>query len=415
MPGLEKLLIFETKTMNQVFNHRTRVVGPEVQARINALGIGQKMQDLPEELWHPSFRFYVKEDPTRRGGPNLRIIRLDPEKPSLTVTGYIFNKFVHPFEDRFITPREAARLQGFPDDIEFIGSLSSTQQQVGDAVPIELGRAVFSSLLAQLQCHYPNRQVFPALSLFSGAGGLDIAAKTATNQGIGCWNTFAAVEIDPDRCATLEGYFPDALKVFNNDIREVNTDFILRSCGLNASDVWLVYGGPPCQTFSQAGKQKGTYDPRGTLIFQFLRFVEEISPPFFLMENVRNLKAIDQGRLLKTIQSEMRKHYHVECKLLNAADYGSAQLRNRLIFLGTRKDLPIRAYLPHPTHGEISNLFGTKPYKTVGEAFAGLPSPSNFKNHPTESFDDLISASQTTLDFWDNPFDDEDWNEYGLP
>src|SRR3990172_2060145 len=82
----------------QKFSHITRKVGPQVQKRINALKIGQKMQDLPEELWHDSFRYYVKEDPNRNGGPNLRIIRLDPRKPSLTVTVFIFNKFVHPVE-----------------------------------------------------------------------------------------------------------------------------------------------------------------------------------------------------------------------------------------------------------------------------------------------------------------------------
>src|SRR5438477_9329603 len=121
-------------------NHIARSVGPAVQQRIDKLGIGQKMQDLPEELWHESFRFYVKEDPTRQGGPNMRMIRLDPDKPSLTVTGYIFNKFVHPFEDRFITVREAARLQGFPDTLKFEGTLTSTQQQIGNAVPLPLAQ-----------------------------------------------------------------------------------------------------------------------------------------------------------------------------------------------------------------------------------------------------------------------------------
>jgi DNA (cytosine-5)-methyltransferase 1 len=62
-----------------VFNHRMRKVNALVQRRIEALKIGQKMQDLPEDLWHESFRYYVKEDPDRKGSPNLRIIRLDPD------------------------------------------------------------------------------------------------------------------------------------------------------------------------------------------------------------------------------------------------------------------------------------------------------------------------------------------------
>lgn len=137
--------------MNPVYNHQPRRAGPKVQERIDALGIGDKMQDLPEHLWHESFRYYVKEDPDRKGGPNLRMIRLDPQKPSLTVTAYIFNKFVHPYENRFITPREAARLQGFPDDLEFQGSLTSTQLQVGNAVPVSLGQAIFTGLSLKLR------------------------------------------------------------------------------------------------------------------------------------------------------------------------------------------------------------------------------------------------------------------------
>jgi DNA (cytosine-5)-methyltransferase 1 len=371
-----------------IYNHTPRTVGVDVQRRINALQIGQKMQDLPEELWHKSFRFYVKEDPTRKGGPNLRIIRLDPEQPSLTVTGYIFNKFVHPYENRFITPREAARLQGFPDNLEFQGTLTSVQRQIGDAVPIELGKAVFKNLLNTLHKQYPTQQTFQALSLFSGSGGFDIAVKQANETGKATLNTFAGVEIEHDRCETLKHYFGEKLQVFETDITQINSDTILNNCHLNRSNVSVIYGGPPCQSFSQAGKQKGTRDPRGELIFEFLRFVQEIRPPYFVMENVANLKGIDNGRLLQEILSEMDGlGYGVTHRVLNAAYYGSAQKRQRLIFLGSRKELPIQASLPEPTHGESQGFFQLLPLKTVGDAFAGLPSPDyepiEVPPHPT--------------------------------
>jgi DNA (cytosine-5)-methyltransferase 1 len=333
------------------------------------------MQDLPEELWHESFRFYVKEDPTRKGGPNLRIIRLDPDQPSLTVTGYIFNKFVHPYENRFITPREAARLQGFPDSLEFKGTLTSVQRQIGDAVPLELGQAIFTSLLNHFSKNWPKQKIFPALSLFSGAGGLDIAAEQATGQNGNCFQTFASVEIESDRCDTLRGYFGEHLQVFNNDITTINAEFVLNRCELPRNKVWLIYGGPPCQSFSQAGKQKGLHDPQGTLIFEFLRFIAEISPPFFVMENVANLKGISKGTLLAEILSEMNNlGYCVDYRILNAAQYGSPQKRRRFIFLGSKKGFAT-AKLPQPTHSEKANLFGLPLFKTVRQAFEGLPPP----------------------------------------
>lgn len=364
--------------MTQVYNHQPRQVGKEVQRRINALGIGQKMQDLPEELWHESFLYYVKKDPTRKGGPNLRLIRLDPDQPSLTVTGYIYNKFVHPYEDRYITPREAARLQGFPDDLEFKGTLTSVQRQVGDAVPVELGKAVLESMLATMASQSPSHCVFQCLSLFGGAGGLEIAAERASCDSGARLETFASVEIEKDRCDTLRGYFGDRTRVFQEDIREINAESILKACEITRSDVWVVYGGPPCQAFSQAGRQKGVRDPRGTLIFEFLRFLEEMSPPFFMMENVSNLKGIRRGQLLHEILTRMDElGYRVDARILTATHYGSPQRRRRWIFVGSRKDLPVTTRLPDPTHGPLGNLLGLPPFKTVREAFEGLP-PSEY-------------------------------------
>ena len=356
-----------------IFNHQPRRVGATVQERINALGIGQKMQDLPEHLWHESFRFYVKEDPTREGGPNLRMIRLDPEKPSLTVTAYIFNKFVHPYEDRFITPREAARLQGFPDEIEFKGSLTSAQMQVGNAVPVPLGKAVFQSILEHATETFPMESKFNALSLFSGAGGLDIAARQASNADKK-FHTFACVEIDSDCCKTLGGYLGKDTRILQQDISTI-TDPIkfLEACGISAQEISVIYGGPPCQAFSQAGKQKGVEDPRGQMIDEFLRFVEAIRPRYFLMENVKGLKGIGKGKLMAEVIHTMESlGYHVTYDLLNAADFGAAQLRKRLIFVGTRTDVG-KVALPLPTHSPTPDLFTPYLYTTVGEAFAEIP------------------------------------------
>lgn len=369
----------------QQFSHIARKVGPQVQKRINALKVGQKMQDLPEELWHDSFRYYVKEDPNRIGGPNLRIIRLDPRKPSLTVTGFIFNKFVHPVEHRYITPREAARIQGFPDDFLFCGTLTSVQRQVGNAVPVQMAQAVARQILEHAEHYHPlglgkdiyKNACFPAVSLFSGAGGMDLGVIRATHRRA-MFDVRVCVELDHDCCDTLRRNFGSKVTVYEHDISTLDHNDVLLKCQVEGSLLPLVVGGPPCQSFSQAGKQKGVCDPRGELIFMFLRFVQAMQPVYFVMENVSNLRGISRGSLLAEIQSEMDKiGYNITCNLLCAADYGVPQLRRRLVFIGVRKPYP-SVQAPFPTHGDVTeNLLIKHPYVGVGTAFEGLPSLRN--------------------------------------
>jgi DNA (cytosine-5)-methyltransferase 1 len=367
MSGLQTHSDFEN-----IPNHIARRVGAEVQRRIDALKIGQKMQDLPEELWHKSFRFYVKEDPTREGGPNLRMIRLDPNAPSLTVTAYVFNKFVHPYENRFITVREAARLQGFPDSHEFKGTLTSTQLQVGNAVPPPLAKAIFTMVVEQTKKLGIITGKLNALSLFSGAGGMDVGAEQS-----GFINTHLAIDNWSDACKTLRGFYKDKAVVFEKDVQDIKEPLHLWQSTTNADlSPDLIYGGPPCQAFSQAGKQKALSDERGHKIFEFLRFVEELKPALFVMENVANLRGVASGELFKEIQKRIDDlGYNCTVDLLSAADFGTPQLRRRLFFLCCKREIG-RLEMPMPTHNEkrdVLSLFAVPEYVTVGEAFRNLP------------------------------------------
>lgn len=362
-------------------SHVPRKVGATVQSRINALAVGQKMQDLPEHLWHESFRFYVKEDPTRRGGPNLRMIRLDPNRPSLTVTGFVFNKFVHPYEDRFITPREAARLQGFPDNFLFSGCLTSVQRQVGNAVPVQIGEAVGRAILSHMHAHNhlgaPHSMALDGelhvISLFSGAGGLDLGIESPRVLE-SKFSSCIFVENDEDCCATLRRNFGPSLVILRRDIRNVTAADLVCGDNIAAGALSIVIGGPPCQSFSHAGKQRSTRDARGLLVFEFLRVVSEVMPAYFVMENVKNLKSIEHGRLLAEIERRAEQAgYNTATYVLCAADYGAAQLRHRLIVIGVRKPYP-PVPAPEPTHVPPGgSLLGGQPYVTVREAFAGLP------------------------------------------
>jgi DNA (cytosine-5)-methyltransferase 1 len=366
--GSPKILDFKQES-NFIPNHVARQVGLDVQKRINALKIGQKMQDLPEELWHPSFRYYVKEDKNRRGGPNLRIIRLNPEAPSLTVTGYIFNKFVHPYENRYISVREAARLQGFPDGLELKGTFTSTQLQIGNAVPVQLAKAVFNQIIQYVdKVGFKLAQNLTAMSIFSGSGGMDIGVDE-----IGRFETKVAIDSWGDACKTLNGYYKGRCCILNQNVVNITQPLQLwqKETGEDSGPD-IVFGGPPCQAFSQAGKQKGTDDDRGQMIFEFLRYVESLNPAFFVMENVANLKGVGRGILFQEILNRMKfLGYEVTTGILLAADFGCPQLRKRLFFLGSRQDIG-KVQLPSPTHSILPEIF-TQPYVTVGQAFAGLP------------------------------------------
>lgn len=328
------------------------------------------MQDLPEELWHASFRYYVKEDPNRKGGPNLRMIRLDPEQPSLTVTGFIFNKFVHPSEDRFITAREAARLQGFPDWYMFTGPLTSVQRQIGNAVPVQMARAIGSAILRkEREVHPTGDRTLRVLSLFSGAGGLDLGFFANRCYGID-FEIDSCVEFDRDSCETLRYNFgAEAHNVIEGDIRSVRVPDLLRGRSKTGFDV--VIGGPPCQSFSQAGKQKGIDDNRGQLIRRVYTHGARIQSSIFRFENVSNLKSIGRGDLLRAVSLATYElsGYNCEVGVLSASDYGAPQKRRRLVILGSRKDLGTLS-IPSPTHGIGPDL---QPFTTVEDAFNGLP------------------------------------------
>lgn len=366
----------------QQISHVPRRVGASVQERIDALKIGQKMQDLPEHLWHDSFRFYVKEDPTRCGGPNLRMLRLDPAKPSLTVTAFIYNKFVHPFEDRFITPREAARLQDFSDSFLFSGNLTSVQRQVGNAVPAKLALGVARAIAEHAAStnslsRYLRRSCeVPCLSLFSGVGGMDRGFNLLLQRELG-WG-FASVlhvENDPDCCSTLSRNLKRMCQP--TDITAVASprQYLRDQTGLD--HVPIIIGGPPCQSFSQAGRQRGENDDRGRLVFEYLRFVEELRPTYFAMENVSNLRGVGGGALFEAVLQKMHElGYEAQAWKLCAADFGTAQLRWRWFFVGVLAPSRLPLLPPKPTHCRMDRAAssGLLPHTTVGEAFAGLPS-----------------------------------------
>jgi DNA (cytosine-5)-methyltransferase 1 len=217
-----------------------------------------------------------------------------------------------------------------------------------------------------------------AISLFSGAGGLDIGFKRVG------FDVRLAVEIDPSCCDTLKRNMPETT-VVNADVTEFSGQELCTMAGLALGDVDCLFGGPPCQSFSLAGNRRGFTDPRGQMIAHFVRLVHEIGPRTFVMENVKGMVNWDDGAALKYIQEAFlepinhklgKLQYKVSYQVLNAVDFGAAQRRERIFVVGNRLDRIIR--FPKPTHGNIENLkksVGLKPFNTVGKELEKLPKP----------------------------------------
>ncbi|MGQ4647574.1 DNA (cytosine-5-)-methyltransferase [Lyngbya aestuarii] len=213
------------------------------------------------------------------------------------------------------------------------------------------------------------------ISLFSGAGGLDIGFKKAG------FDISVCVESDPACCDTLSTNMKDT-PIICKDIRQVTSEEILEAAGLKPLAAALVIGGPPCQPFSLAGNRKGIHDARGTLFYEFVRVVREALPIAFVMENVPGLLNWNEGKAVSIILEEFRREieysgakyqYRVEKpQKLNAVDFGVPQFRERVFFVGNRINKNFE--FPQATHYALEKYPLLKPnYKTVDDALANLP------------------------------------------
>lgn len=210
------------------------------------------------------------------------------------------------------------------------------------------------------------------ISLFSGCGGLDIGFSRAG------FETAVMVELDSSCCKTLRTNLPH-IPVIEGDLNNVPTATILKTAGLRPLEAALVIGGPPCQSFSLAGKRMGLNDPRGRLVLQFIRVVRESLPVGFVMENVRGMENWQNGRAVEAILNEIADpieyeghyyQYQVQRKVLNAVDFGCPQYRERIFLIGNRINVDFK--FPTPTHFENPKK-GQKRYRNVGDAIMKLP------------------------------------------
>lgn len=348
-----------------IANHITRAYTGIVLERMRELPVGGRMGDLPQHLQHKSF---VRTGEKKTGGPNMRLLRLEMNKPSLTVTAYIFNKFVHPQANRYITPREAACLQDFPDDWEFSGALGKVHHQIGNAVPVKMAKAMADSVAKYLNSLGYSGEI-PIFSYFCGAGGFDLGFERSEHEDI-YFETKFCTDIEAACGETICKNRPN-WNFFLADITKLSPEDARSKAGYSPV---VMIGGPPCQTFSVAGKQLATDDSLGQLYRDYIKHVSYLQPEIVVMENVYGLKQVKRSNVLAEIYSAFKGiGYDVTHHELLSADYGTPQMRRRLFFVATKRNNKFS--FPDPTHSESENMFGLSLYNGAGESFIHLPEP----------------------------------------
>ncbi len=236
-------------------------------------------------------------------------------------------------------------------------------------------------------------------SLFSGAMGLDLGLEQA---GIA---PSLAVEIDPQCCETIARNRPSA-RLLANDVRHVAGGELRHVAGFDG-DLYLLAGGPPCQSFCPGGNRASLSDPRGNLIYEYFRLVGELRPRYFLFENVAHLitaalkhrpikerpgqhwnlsiytsrrtlggdgapplteEELSGSAVQALLQDIAGLGYGITFAVLDAADYGAPQHRLRFVMIGSREGRPPK--LPRPTHGPAGS--GLVPWVTLKDAISDL-------------------------------------------
>lgn len=229
-----------------------------------------------------------------------------------------------------------------------------------------------------------------AISLFTGAGGLDYGFEAAG------FRTAAALELDERCCETLRRN--RSWPVIACDIATVPTDELLQTAGLSVGEADVLIGGPPCQPFSKSGfwvtgEARRLDDPRATTLEGYMRVLAEARPRMFLLENVEGLsfRGKDEGlqlihARLAAINSAFGTDYRASIATLNAADYGVPQLRRRVFIVGARDGTMFR--FPSPTHASSDS--DQSRYVTAWDALYDLSEPSDPAVSPMGKWADLL-------------------------
>jgi DNA (cytosine-5)-methyltransferase 1 len=185
------------------------------------------------------------------------------------------------------------------------------------------------------------------ISTFCGTGGSSLGYKWAG------FKELLAIDFDNHAVECFKANFPE-VPVWKKSVVDITGKEIMDFCGIKSGELDVFDGSPPCQGFSTAGKRE-VCDLRNNLFMHYWRLVDELQPKVFVMENVTGMiKGKMKGKFIEIMQTLKGGNYVVKCKQMNSKYYGVPQSRDRLIFIGVRKDLNKIPIFPTPGKKIIS-------------------------------------------------------------
>ncbi len=232
-----------------------------------------------------------------------------------------------------------------------------------------------------------------AVDLFAGAGGLSLGFEQAG------FDVVAAAEIDPIHCAVHKFNFPNCA-LLPHSVSRLTAAEIRKSAGIGHSRVDVVFGGAPCQGFSLIG-HRALDDPRNSLVRDFVRIVAELNASYFVFENVKGLTIGRHRLFLEEIIEALEKagyRTRLPWQVLDAADFGVPQHRERLILIGSKKGFPLPEYpsaVFQPADALGRSRLPVGP--TCRDALDDLPD--------AERFDELLRVDEVLSRDWGAPSD----------
>ena len=222
------------------------------------------------------------------------------------------------------------------------------------------------------------------ISLFSGCGGLDLGFERAG------FDIPVANEFDSSIWQTFKINHPKS-KLITEDIRNLPVD-------LFPNDIDGIIGGPPCQSWSEAGSQRGINDSRGKLFFDYIRILKAKQPKFFLAENVSGMLSNRHSEAVNFISEMFRRcGYRLTINLVNAKDYGVAQERKRVFYIGFRQDLNIDFKFPKGSTANNKKKLTLRDIIWALQFSAVSSSPGNLHNVQAENNNEYFTGNFSTI------------------